>query len=148
MIELQRTVYTEAPAEAVFTYLADFGNAEDWDPNAVSVHRLSGDGGVGTEYRVESMFAGRSTELDYRVTDLEPHNLIRLRGQKKSITAVDTITIVEGAARTAVTYAVAFDFKGVLAIAEPVLKIAVRRLLDQGAQGLSRELQRLERAVG
>lgn len=147
MIELQRTVYTEAPAETVYNYLADFGNAEEWDPNAVSVERLAGDGGVGTEYRVKSMFAGRSTVLNYRVTELMPHSLIRLTGEKKAVTAVDTITIVTGAARTAVTYAVAFDFKGVFALAEPVLKIAVRRLLEQGAEGLSRELQKLERTV-
>ncbi|NLG46431.1 SRPBCC family protein [Gordonia sp. (in: high G+C Gram-positive bacteria)] len=148
MIEMQRTVYTNAPVSAVYAYLADFGNAEDWDPNAIAVTRLSGNGGVGTEYRVESLFAGRSTLLDYRVTDLDPNKLIRLRGEKKAITAVDTITIVEGAARVAVTYAVAFEFNGVFAMVEPVLKIAVRRLLEQGAQGLSRELLRLERTVG
>ncbi len=145
MIEMQRTVFTHAPVAEVFAYLSDFTNAEQWDPNAVSVARLSGDGGVGTRYRVESTFAGRTTSLDYELTDLEPRSLIRLRGEKKSITAVDTITVTEGGARNVVTYAVAFEFKGVLRLFEPVLRLAVKRLLSDGAEGLTRELDRLAR---
>ncbi|QRY62009.1 SRPBCC family protein [Gordonia sp. PDNC005] len=143
MIEMQRTVSTEASATAVFDYLSDFTNAEQWDPNAVAVKSLSGDGRVGTRYRVESKFAGRTTTLDYELTDLKPHSLIRLRGEKKSITAVDTITVTEGRGRTDVTYAVAFDFNGVLGLFEPLLRFAVRRLFSDGAEGLTRELDRL-----
>ena len=143
MIEMQQTVSTEASATAVFDYLSDFTNAEQWDPNAVAVKTLSGDGRVGTRYRVESKFAGRTTTLDYELTDVEPHSLIRLRGEKKSITAVDTITVVEAGDRTEVTYAVAFDFHGALGLLEPLLRFAVRRLFTDGAEGLSRELDRL-----
>ncbi|WP_228461205.1 SRPBCC family protein [Gordonia spumicola] len=140
---MQQTVVTTAPADAVFDYLADFTNAERWDPNALSVTTLDGDGGVGTTYRVDSKFAGRTTTLDYRLTELVPGSLIRLRGEKKSITAVDTITVTEGRSRTAVTYAVEFDFTGVLRFAEPLLRIAVARLFADGAEGLSRELDLL-----
>ncbi|MGB3698448.1 MAG: SRPBCC family protein [Gordonia sp. (in: high G+C Gram-positive bacteria)] len=148
---MQCTVTTTAPAHAVFDYLADFTNAQFWDPNAVRVIRCGGDGGIGTEYRVTSRFAGRTTELGYRLTDLEPPLLIRLRGEKNSVTAVDTIVIEQteaagpetGPPETSVTYAVAFDFHGVLGILEPLLRSAVRRLLVQGADGLRAELQKL-----
>lgn len=143
MIRMQRTVTTAAPAEVVFDYLADFTNAEHWDPNAQSVTRRSGDGGVGTEYRVVSTFAGRTTELDYQLIESDPTTLIRLRGEKKAVTAVDTITVATTAAGTVVCYAVAFDFHGAFGWIQWLLRPAVRRLLDDGADGLQRELDAL-----
>ncbi|EGD54270.1 SRPBCC family protein [Gordonia sp. PS3] len=146
MISMQRTVTTTAPAVAVFDYLADFTNAEQWDPNAVKVIRLSDDAGTPSGdvvYRVTSRFAGRETDLDYRLVDLQPHTLIRLRGEKPAVTAVDTIRIEPRPDGTAVTYAVEFDFHGVFGLLAPLLRPAVRRLLEQGAVGLSEELARL-----
>ncbi len=153
MISMERTVRTTAPAREVFDYLSDFTNAEQWDPNADRVVRNSGHGGVGSTYVVTSKFAGRTTELEYRLVDLEPGRLIRLRGEKKSVTAIDTITVTRGDstagypaagdADTRVTYAVEFDFHGVLGWFEPVLRIAVRRLLNDGAVGLAAALAKL-----
>lgn len=148
MISMERTVRTTAPARAVFDYLSDFTHAEQWDPNADRVVRNSGDGGVGSTYVVTSKFAGRTTDLEYRLVDLEPDRLIRLKGEKKSVTAIDTITVTggdpaAGDADTRVTYAVDFDFHGVLGWFEPVLKIAVRRLLNDGAVGLEEALAKL-----
>ncbi|GED96294.1 SRPBCC family protein [Gordonia crocea] len=142
MITMERTVTTAASPDAVFAYLSDFTTAAQWDPNAVEVVRTTGDGGVGTVYRVTSKFAGRTTELDYCVVDLEQTSLIRLVGEKKSITAVDTITIGSDDAGTHVTYAVEFSFHGPLRLAEPLLKFAVADLFKSGAIGLSEALDR------
>lgn len=146
MIEMQRTVQTTSSPVAVFDYLADFTNAAQWDPNTIDVARVHGDGAIGTEYRVTSTFAGRTTELNYQLTDLESHSLIRFRAGKKSVTAVDTLLIhgvdsVDGG--TAVTYLVEFNFHGLLGLVEVLLKPAVRRLLDEGADSLRTELQKL-----
>ncbi|WP_298445097.1 SRPBCC family protein [Gordonia sp. (in: high G+C Gram-positive bacteria)] len=143
MIRMQQVVRSPAPAPAVFDYLADFTNAVRWDPNTVRVTRLAGAGEVGTVYRVVSTFAGRSTELDYRLTDREPLALIRLRGEKKSVTAVDTIAVTAVDSGTEVCYTVEFDFHGVLGLAEPLLRPAVRSLLRAGADGLGRQLAEL-----
>ncbi len=143
MITKKQTVHTPAPVEAVFARLADFTNAEQWDPNAVRVVRLTGDGGVGSTYRVTSRFAGATTDLDYALTELEPTSLIRLRGHKSSLTAVDTITIAPDGAGTAVTYAVEFSFHGVFRLLEPVLTLAVNKLFADGAEGLSAYLDGL-----
>ncbi|NMD57002.1 MULTISPECIES: SRPBCC family protein [Tsukamurella] len=143
MITKQQTVHTSAPASAVFAYLADFTNAQEWDPNAVAVARLTGDGGVGSTYRVTSTFAGARTDLDYELTELEPTSLIRLRGHKSSLTAVDTITIAPTGSGSAVTYAVEFAFHGVFRLLEPVLTLAVNKLFADGAKGLSAHLEKL-----
>ncbi|HVG84551.1 MAG TPA: SRPBCC family protein [Vicinamibacterales bacterium] len=143
MITKQHTVHTSAPANAVFAYLADFTNAQGWDPNAVAVTRLTGDGGVGSTYRVTSRFAGARTDLDYELAELEPTSLIRLRGHKSALTAVDTITIDPTATGSAVTYAVEFTFHGVFRFLEPVLSLAVNKLFTDGAEGLSAHLEKL-----
>ncbi|GAC58049.1 hypothetical protein GOHSU_29_00320 [Gordonia hirsuta DSM 44140 = NBRC 16056] len=143
MISLQRTVQTATPARAVFEYLADFTTAQHWDPSAIRVTRIAGDGQVGSEYEVVSKFAGAQTELVYRLTDLESPTLIRLRGEKKAVTAVDTITVTSTPAGTEVTYAVEFDFHGFFRVLEPLLTIAVRRLLREGAEGLRTALNEL-----
>ncbi len=46
MIQMQRTVYTQAAPDAVFAYLADFTTTEQWDPGTVRTVRVAGDGGV------------------------------------------------------------------------------------------------------
>ncbi|TWS21551.1 polyketide cyclase/dehydrase [Tsukamurella asaccharolytica] len=143
MITKQQTVHTSAPADAVFAYLADFTHAQQWDPNAIAVTRLAGDGGVGSVYRVTSRFAGARTDLDYELTDLEPTSLIRLRGHKSSLTAVDTITIAPEGAGSAVTYAVEFTFHGAFRFLEPVFTLAVNKLFTDGAKGLSAHLDAL-----
>jgi hypothetical protein len=44
---------------------------------------------------------------------------------------------------TAVTYRIRFAFQGWLRWIEPLLQLAVARLLDDGARGLRRELARI-----
>ena len=68
-MKIQRTVETPAAPAAVFAYLSDFTTTTEWDPGTVSTTRVSGDGGVGTEYHNVSTFMGRETELTYRVTE-------------------------------------------------------------------------------
>ncbi|MEO7351089.1 MAG: SRPBCC family protein, partial [Marmoricola sp.] len=47
-MKLQRSVETDASPAAVFAYLSDFTNTNEWDPGTVETTRVSGDGGVGT----------------------------------------------------------------------------------------------------
>ena len=98
---------------------------------------------MGSTYRVTSRFAGARTDLDYELTDAEPSSLIRLRGHKSSLTAVDTITIAPTESGSAVTYAVEFTFHGAFRFLEPVFTLAVNKLFADGAKGLSAALEKL-----
>lgn len=140
---MQRNVPTEAPPTAVFEYLADFRNTEQWDPGTVRTVRTTGDGGVGTRYANTSEFMGRTSELTYEVIDLVPGRSIRLRGENHALIAHDTISVAERGDGSVVTYHVQFDFQGRLRWAEPLLRLGVRRLLDKGATSMSRALARL-----
>jgi uncharacterized protein YndB with AHSA1/START domain len=143
VIRIERVVYTNKPIERVWDYLSDFTNTTEWDPGTVRTVRLSGDGGIGTEYRNTSKFAGRKTELVYVVKELVEREKISLRGSNKSVDATDTIMVRDTSSGTEVTYVAEFEFKGLAKRLEPVLKRPVNKLGDDGQQGLRDALSRL-----
>jgi uncharacterized protein YndB with AHSA1/START domain len=138
-----RTVAVQKPLDRVFAYLSDFTTTTEWDPATVRTERISGDGGIGTEYRNVSRFLGREAELTYVVIELDPGHRFALRGENKSLVAHDVMSLSGGAERTTVTYAATFELKGLARFAAPVLAPALKRLVDRGAEGLERALQRL-----
>jgi uncharacterized protein YndB with AHSA1/START domain len=143
MIDAQRQVVVAAPADAVFAYLADFTTTTQWDPATVRTERLAGDGGVGTRYLNTSRFAGRTSDITYEVTSVTPGRSIELRGVNRYLVARDTITVAPHTDGTQVIYRIRFAFQGWLRWIEPLLQLAVARLLDDGARGLRRELARI-----
>jgi carbon monoxide dehydrogenase subunit G len=142
-MQIQRTVETQAAPAAVFDYLTDFTRTTEWDPGTVSTVRVEGDGGVGTVYDYVSEFNGNRTELRYTVVDHVPHSLFRLRGENKTVTAVDTMEIVAVGSGSRVTYTADFTFKGVAKLAVPFLGRAFRKLGDEAEDGLRQALASL-----
>jgi hypothetical protein len=105
--------------------------------------RRHGDGGVGTTYLNTSTFLGRTTQLIYVVDELVNHQLIHLRGENKTVIAVDTLTFRSVASGTEVTYAAEFTFKGLSRFVAPLLKPAFERLGNEAEAGLCKALNRL-----
>ena len=91
-MRLQKTVIVDKPLDAVFGYLSDFTTTTEWDPGTVVTVNHHGDGGVGTTYLNTSTFLGRTTQLTYVVDELVDQQLIQLRGENKTVIAVDTMT--------------------------------------------------------
>ena len=94
-----RTFATTASPEAAYAYLADFRNAEAWDPGTRTCERTSGDGGVGTTYRNVSSFLGREVELTYTTAELAPHTRVHLRGSNEQFEGHDVFEIRVGEQR-------------------------------------------------
>ena len=142
-MKLRKTVVVEKPLDAVFSYLSDFTTTTDWDPGTVSTVRRHGDGGVGTTYINTSTFLGRTTQLTYVVDEVVDRQLVRLRGENKTVIAVDTLTFRPMASGTEVTYIAEFTFKGLSRIAVPLLKPAFERLGNEAEAGMRKALNRL-----
>jgi uncharacterized protein YndB with AHSA1/START domain len=142
-MKLQQTVVVDKPLEAVFGYLSDFTTTTEWDPGTVTTVTQHGDGRVGTTYLNTSTFLGRTTELTYVVQDLVPGERIQLRGENKSVVAVDTMTFHMVDAGTEVTYNAEFTFKGPARFVAPLFKPALERLGQQAQAGLYRALNKL-----
>ena len=142
-MKLQKTVVVDKPLYAVFGYLSDFTTTTEWDPGTVTTVTQHGDGRVGTTYLNTSTFLGRTTALTYVVQELVPGERIRLRGENKSVVAVDTMTFHTVDAGTEVTYHAEFTFKGPARFVAPLFKPALERLGQQAQAGLYRALNKL-----
>jgi uncharacterized protein YndB with AHSA1/START domain len=121
MPSVSRTFTTTAPPGAVFDYLADFTNAEEWDPGTWSCERISGDGGVGTTYRNVSSFLGRESEITYTTAELERPTRIHLAGHNEQFDGHDVLGIRAHGTGSEVTYTAEFAFSGTARLAEPVV---------------------------
>lgn len=143
MITIERVVTVSKPVETVFGYLADFENTVEWDPGTVATVKVEGDGGVGTKYQNTSSFAGRETELEYVVQQLEPGRIFQLRGENKTVTALDTMTFAETGDGTQVTYRAEFEFKGVTRLIESLFRGQFKKLGDEAEVGLAAALHKL-----
>ena len=142
-MRLQRTVVVAKPRDAVFDYLADFTTTTDWDPGTVVTVNQYGDGGVGTIYRNTSRFLGRETQLAYVVRELVPGARIRLRGENKTVTAVNTMDFRSIDDGTEVTYTAEFTFKGPGRLLAPLLRPAFERLGTKAQTGMRTALNQL-----
>ena len=123
--------------------VSDFTTTTEWDPGTVVTTNHHGDGGVGTTYLNTSTFLGRKTQLTYIVREFIPGERIRLRGENKTVIAVDTMTFRSIDAGTEVTYTAEFTFKGPSRLLAPLLRPAFERLGQQAQTGMRKALNQL-----
>jgi carbon monoxide dehydrogenase subunit G len=129
-----RTFIVDKPADVVVGYLADFGNAVDWDPGTQSCERQdTGPVHVGSTWRNVSKFLGRETVLDYRLETLQPDR-VTLIGHNKTATSTDDIS-VKGASSNAseISYRARIELRGLARLGEPLVKAAMERVGDATA---------------
>jgi carbon monoxide dehydrogenase subunit G len=142
-MRLHKTVVIDKPRDAVFAYLSDFTTTTEWDPGTVVTVNQHGDGGAGTTYVNTSTFLGRTTQLTYVVREFIPGERIRLRGENKTVIAVDTMTFRSVDAGTEVTYTAEFTFKGPSRLLARLLRPAFERLGEQAQTGMRKALNQL-----
>jgi len=142
-MKICKVVRTKKPLEKVFAYLSDFTTTTLWDPATVETLRIKGQGSVGTEYLNTSIFAGRQTQLTYIVKEFVPGQRISLRGENKTVVAVDTITFQSWGDGTEVTYTAEFTFKGFARLIAPFMKPAFAKLGREAETGMRRALEDL-----
>lgn len=139
-IVLRCSLKSDKSAADLFKYFSDFTTTNEWDPNTVNTTLISGDGKVGTKYANTSTFNGRQSSLVYEVIEFQPDKLIRLRGENKTLVAIDTMSIEDKDGRRTFTYEAAFTFKGIYKVAAPLLKKAFGKLRDDAEVGLKKVL--------
>ena len=139
-MHVERTFTVPRPVEAVFDYLSDFTNTNEWDPGTVETRRTSGDGGVGTTYDNTSEFMGRKTELTYTTVAHDRPTRVEFRGENKSATTKDTMTFTPAGDGTEIHYRADFDFGRLGNLVAPLL---FRRKLEQLADETVAQVQRV-----
>lgn len=142
-MRIRKVVRTKKPLEKVFAYFSDFTTTTLWDPGTVVTVRIKGEGSVGTEYLNTSTFAGRKTQLTYVVQEFVQDQRISLRGENKTVVAIDTITFRKSGGETEVTYTAEFTFKDRARFIAPFLKTAFAKLGRKAKEGMERALKDL-----
>ena len=144
MITVTRTVKTAAALDAVWAYLSDFTNAEEWDPGTVTCRRTdAGPIDVGATYENVSEFRGRKTTLTYTVQTFDPARHLVLKGENKTVQSIDDMTFSSSGAGSELTYTARFTFKGLARLAEPLLHKAMNQLADDTEASLHTHLAKL-----
>lgn len=143
MAHARKTVDGSKSQKEAFDYLADFTTTAEWDPGIVRAEKLTdGPIGVGTQFRVETKFLGRTTALVYVMTAYDPPNRFVVSGENATVTSLDEITVEAAGDGSKVTYDAELTLKGPAKLADPLLGIAFGRIADKAIAGLRQALNR------
>ena len=143
MAHYRGTVDSARPAEATFAYMANFANVSEWDPTAVEARALQeGEPALGSRFFVRVRWLGRDLPLTYEIVAYEPPRRLVLRAENATSVSEDTVEVEPRGEGSRLTYDARVELKGAARLLDPLLGLAFRRLGDNAAAGLRRELGR------
>lgn len=142
MAHYNASLDTPRPPEEMFAYLSDFSTTAEWDPGVIEAERLGAEPvGQGTEFRLLASFLGRKTPLTYRIVEYEPPSAVTFRGESSTVVSLDRITFESSNGGTRITYDADLALKGALKLADPLLRVAFKRVGDRALAGLRGTLE-------
>ncbi len=141
MAHYKASLDTARSPEEMFAYLSDFSTTVEWDPGVVEAERL-GDAPVreGTEFRLVAVFLGRKTPLAYRIVEYDPPGTVTFRGENSTVVSLDRIKFEPFGGGTRIVYDADLALKGPLKLADPLLRVAFKRVGARALAGLRRTL--------
>jgi hypothetical protein len=120
-----------------FAFMSDFSNAARWDPGVLSAQRLdAGEVHVGSSFDLTVAFAGRKMTLRYAVRSLTAPHQVVFAASTNRLESVDTLTFEEVGDACRMTYDADLSFKGIAAVANPLLALSFRRIGDRARNSL------------
>lgn len=141
MTTLKERIDTTLPIEAAFAYIADFANAQEWDPGVETAERIDhGPIGVGARYRLGVHLGGRVAPMEYRIAAFEPPSRVVLTGSGSGVSAVDEIRFERVKTGTRIDYTAEIRLGGLLQFIQPFLGGAFRNVARKAADGMRRTL--------
>lgn len=150
MPRLHETIDTRLPQRDAFAFIADFANAQLWDPGTIASKRIGGTTvGVGTSYALTVKVGRGTAPMVYTIETYEPDTRVVLRGEGKTVTARDDIrfeTTADGGTR--VDYTADIELKGWMRLLTPFLGGAFRKLGDDARTGMTAALAQRAAAAG
>jgi carbon monoxide dehydrogenase subunit G len=143
MASVTRTFTVKAPPAVAIPYLADFTNAEEWDPGTQKcVRQDSGPVKVGSTWQNTSKIAGLSTELTYTLEALTDDRVV-LVGRNKTATSSETIEVRPQGSGSEIKYVNDTVFNGAAKLASPLVKLVFEGLGAAVVKNLTERLDAL-----
>jgi len=142
MSTFSTTVSSPLPPADVFTYMARFSNAAEWDPGVVSAEDVTPGPPVrGSRYLLVVGFLTRKVPLEYRIEEIDAPRRVVLQAENSMISSTDIIEVSPGPdGGSTIAYEANLNLKGKLALFSPLAALAFRRVGERAASGLSAAL--------
>jgi hypothetical protein len=120
-----------------FAFMSDFCNATRWDPGVLSAQRLdAGEVRLGSSFDLTVAFAGRKMTLRYAVRSFTAQQQVVFAASTSVLESVDTLTFEDVGDACRMTYDADLRFKGIAAVANPLLALGFRRIGDRARDSL------------
>ena len=143
MPTVSRTFTVNKPVDAVVAYLADFANAEQWDPGTVTCVPVDGSPvHVGKTWKNTSKIAGITTEIDYMLKDLTDDRVL-LVGSNDTATSTDDISITPHPDGAEITYTSIVEFNGIAKLGSPVVRLVFEHLANETEDSIKKAVATL-----
>jgi carbon monoxide dehydrogenase subunit G len=141
MTRLIGTIETPLPVDEAFAFVADFANAQHWDPGVATSERIdSGPVGLGARYRLGVRMRGAVAPMEYRITAFEAPHRVLLTGEGTNVSAVDEIRFEPTATGTHIDYTADIRLGGWMRLVEPLAGGAFRKLAADALGGMQAAL--------
>ena len=141
MARLHETLQTTLPIDRAFAFVADFSNAERWDPGvAWSKAVANSTPRVGTEYELGVRLGGRVAPMSYRITLIDPAKRVVLGGRGSNVSAVDDIRFEQTDGGTRIDYTADIELTGWMRLAAPFAGRAFASIARNARDGMQRTL--------
>lgn len=83
---IRESVVVKGPIEEVYDFMANFSNAEKWDPGVLKSYCIKN-----KSYGLTTVFNGKKSEMTYNVIAYKRPYEITLKGDGPNVRAIDTI---------------------------------------------------------
>ena len=142
MATYRTSVSSPRPPADVFSYLARFSNAAQWDPGVSAAEEITpGPPAFGSTYRLMVRFLGHTVPLEYRIEEIDPPNRVVLRAENAMFRSTDVIEVAPApSGGSTVTYEATLTPKGPSRALAPLLGTVFRGIGDRAATGLRSSL--------
>lgn len=141
MAHYRGNIESDRSQAETFAYMAEFANVREWDPTVVEARALEDtEPALGSRFFVRVHWLGRDLPLTYEIVEFEPPRRLVLRAENSTSVSEDTVEVAPRDGGSLLTYEARVTLKGAARLADPLLGLAFRRLGDNAAAGLRREL--------
>ena len=141
MTRLHETIRTALPVKETFALIADFANAQRWDPGVATSERIDpGPVGMDARFRLGVRMRGRVAPMEYRITTFEPDRRVVLTGSGSNVTAVDEIRFEPAGDGTRIDYVADIRLGGWMRLVEPFAGGDFRKIARDALDGMQRFL--------
>jgi carbon monoxide dehydrogenase subunit G len=148
MTRLHEIIETPLPVDEAFAFVADFANAQHWDPGVATSERIDeGPVGLGARYRLGVRMRGRVAPMEYRITTWEPTSRVVLTGEGSNVSAVDEIRFEPAGSGTRIDYTADIRLGGWMRLAQPFAGGAFRKIATDALGGMQRALDERAKAA-